>query len=294
MYGLLLIAVVPMLTGCATLRFQENHASLRAEAGHLTRQARAALTKGSSQLARRLLNRSLECCPNDPQAMALLAEAELEGGDSGTAISTLQAVAKHSPERVDIRVRLGRAWLEAGHVLLARNEADKVLLIEPEYSPAWQLMGDINQIEGSFDSALAAYHRAAAGTEPQPGLQLQIADVYRRQGKLLQSLAAVEQYQGRFRKDDPNYEALLFEGELLTQMGQNARAIERLALATGHADSTAESFVRLSHALVLGNRQAEARQSLERARQRWPETGELADLLASMRQAAPTGTVAVR
>jgi len=285
---------MPILTGCATLRFQGNHASLRAEAGELTRQARAALTKGSSQLARRLLNRSLECCPNDPQAMALLAEAELKNGDSQHAISTLQAVAKHSPERIDLRVRLGRAWLESGHVLLARNEAEQVLQIQPEYSPAWQLMGDVHQIEGSFDNALAAYHRAAAGSEPQPGLQLQIADVYRRQGKLLQSLAAVERYQSRFRMDDPDYEALLLEGELLTRMGQNTRAIERLTLATGHSLATPESHVRLSHALVLDNRHAQARQTLERASHRWPETGELSELLAGMKQAAPAGSVAIR
>jgi tetratricopeptide (TPR) repeat protein len=292
--GFLLLMAGPLTLGCAALPFHGNQSQLRAQAGQLTRQARTALSKGSSQLAKRLLNRSLECCPDDPQAMALLAEASLESGDTDQAITTLMNVAAKAPERTDIQVRLGQAWLAVGQTAQAGVQAEKAIGIDAQYGAAWQLAGDVALAENNLDEALTNFHRAEACPDSDSTLQLQIARVYQQQGRASRALSAVERYQSQFRAEAPCHNGLMLEGDILLALGQNGRAVERLTLATNQPTASAESFVRLSRAQMMDNRSIQARQTLELARQRWPDEPLFTELLAGLKTASPGGNVVIR
>lgn len=282
--GWLLLAVLPVLAGCASFRFQ-GQPQLRAEASRLTMQAREALARGRASVARKLLNRSLECCPEDPQAMVLLAEADWAGGDPAEAIQSLTAAVEHSPQRADLRVRLGQVWLASGQPAEASRQAAAAIRIEPDSQAAWQLAGAVSESEGDQERALEAYQRSAACEGSDPAVILRIAALYQAQARYPQALCAIGLYHQRRRSEAPCPEGLLREGEILLAMEQPERAMERLGLATRQEDCRPESYLRLSQSQLLANRSAAALQTLVAARERWPAIGEFSSLIASLEEA---------
>jgi tetratricopeptide (TPR) repeat protein len=291
-WPILVGCLVLLHAGCACLRFSGQQPQLCAEAGRLTRQARSALASGSHQLAQRLLNRSLQCCPDDPQALAMLAEADLVDGDPARAIKTLSRLARNSPDRADLRVRLGRACLASGEIELARTEAAAATMLAPDDVAAWQLLGEVAEAAGDDSGALDSYLRAVAIDGSDAGLSLRIAGLHQRGGDPARALSAVSHYLDRVPAGSPPYDGLLKEGELLMELGQTARAVERLALATRHPSAGAESFVRLSQAQTRAGLPVQARQTLVTAIERWPDEVELDALLARMEAGPPPGALA--
>ncbi len=222
----------------------------------------------------------------------MLAEADLVDGDSARAIKTLSRLARHSPDRADLRVRLGRACLAAGEIDLARTEAASATMLAPEDISAWQLLGEVAEAAGDDSGALDSYLRAAAIDGSDAGLSLRIAGLHQRGGDATRALTAVSHYLDRAPAGSPPYDGLLKEGELLIELGQTARAVERLSLATRHPSAGPESFVRLSQAQTRDGQPVEARQTLVAARERWPDERELDALLARMEAGPPPDTLA--
>lgn len=279
-----MVAAGSSLTGCASFRFQGQQTKLRAEAGRLTRQAREALSRGRASLARTLLNQSLACCPQDTQAMALLAEADLAGGDAAEAIQTLTAAIEHSPQRADLRVRLGQAWLESGQLQQARQQAGSAVTLDPGLSAAWQLLGDVAAAEGHLEEALAGYQRAAGCELAPANLQLKIAGIYQKQERHHRALSVISQYHAGLGLDVFCPEGLLQEGEILIAIGQYGRATERLTLATQQENCRPESYVRLSQALWMQGRSVQSQQTMVAARDRWPDLEPLAEIAVDLEQ----------
>lgn len=284
--------LVLLQSGCACLRFSGQQPQLCAEAGRLTRQARSALANGSHQLAQRLLNRSLQYCPDDPQALAMLAEADLVDGDPDRAVKTLSRLARGSPERVDFRVSLGRACLAAGDFEQAAIQASAATALAPDDASAWQLEGEVAEAAGDSARALDCYLRATTIDGYEHEILMRIANLHQRRGDAARALAAVSHFLDRGPEGTPPYDGLLKEGELLLELDQPARAVERLALAIRHPEASPAAFVRLSQAQARIDQPVQARQTLALALERWPEVPELANLMARMNASPSTGALA--
>jgi tetratricopeptide (TPR) repeat protein len=79
------------------------------------------------------------------------------------------------------------------------EEADRhslwALESKRDSADAWALRGDCFNARGKADEALAAYHRALALQPDYPAVQMEAAEIYRRQGRYDRLLATLDRLQ---------------------------------------------------------------------------------------------------
>lgn len=266
------------VSGCATFRFDGSRPRLNAEAGQLTRQARNALATGSHQLARRLLNRSLQCCPDDPQALLMLAEADQANGEQARSVQNLTRLAAQFPDRPDVRLALARVLLATGEPERARVEATQATLLAPEDPSAWQCRAQAELAMNAPAPALLHFQRAWSLPDAPADLPLWIARTHAALHQPERAVAVLEHARVTGNEEEIPPDLLVYEAGLLLELGQNRRAVDLLRETASRRNSSPAVSAALCRALQADRRNSEARQVLAEALQRWPESPELASL----------------
>lgn len=223
--------------------------------------------------------------PQDPQIQVHLAQAYLQKGDIKSAISNLeQAVSKSELRGGDptINVALGELYLSNGQWLPAVRQAELALNRNGKLAEAWALKGKTEYAKGNMSAALAHFHRAIGYQPKMPDVQLQIAETYQKMNQPLRALSTVEQLLSQYPPERQPERAMLVKGVALMSIQHVASAIDVLQVASQRENATSEVFVRLGQAQLLAGQTSQARMTLNRAKQLFPDENEIGELVTDL------------
>lgn len=246
-----------------------------------------AFHNGRLEQAKGLLTRAAEQNPNDPSVRESLARTLQKSGDTQQAILQMQHAADLSKGDTRLLVELGEMYLDAGQWLPARRQVDLALALDYRFAPAWALSGKTEKAKGEYEQALADYQRALSISPDMPEVQMQIVDTYQRMGRSNQALAAIEQILIKHPVDELPERVVVAKSVALMNLNQLRPAIEMLQKASNKQQASSDVFVRLGQAQLLAGQVSQARMTLNRGKEEFPNLvvfDQLVDELQSAEQ----------
>lgn len=250
-------------TGCRGIR-GESRQSIAAR--RLSRKGLEAMHAGQWEVAEGLFAGALDLTAADDRAHWGLAEALWQRGEQEAALRHMEEAVRLSASDPRLMRRLGRMYLDVGRLDDADQQSLAALEADRQSAEVWALRGDCLLHSGRQTEALAAYHRALAIQPDYSEVQLQIAEVYRRQERYDRLLATVDRL-----KDSPAGEdgvptrAHLLRGIALQRLQRPGDAVRCFEEAIRSEPENAEAYEHLAALhLELGDVDA-ARGPLETA-----------------------------
>lgn len=186
--------------GCRAIgRYGESRQSIAAR--RLSRQGLEAMHAGQWEVAEGLFTSALDLTAADDRAHWGLAESFWQRGERQAALNHMEQAVRLSAADPKLMRRLGKMYLELDRLEDAERQSLDALQADRYSAEIWGLRGDCLVRSGDFDAALAAYHQALALQPDYPEVQLQIAELYRTQGRYDRLLATIDRLQETFGAD---------------------------------------------------------------------------------------------
>ncbi|MCH8045711.1 MAG: tetratricopeptide repeat protein [Planctomycetes bacterium] len=205
------------------------------------------------------LRRAVESCPIDIDARRYYGESLWRNGARVEAAAQLEHAIRLNPRDPLLHVRAGEMYLALGQSTRAADKAKDVLRIDPSHADGWALRARINAADGQTRAALADYHRALGYSPDQPGLLLELAELYIRTGEPQRALSTLQQLVDTYAPDEVPQRAYYVQGLAFASLERfdDAADSHRAAARCGPAD--AEILYRLAEAEMLAHRPQAAR-----------------------------------
>lgn len=276
--GLLLFA-----SGCSGFHPFQRAKQLTSSSKQWTKNGIEALHHGRLSQAKSLFSRAAAENPNDSFAYISLARTLNQEGDLQPAIENFRRGLELSGNRdPKLMVEMGELYLAAGQWLPAKRQSELALELDHRCAGAWALQGKTSLAKGEFDLALADFQRAA-GLDPNlPDIELRIVETYQQLNQPLRALSAVEQLLSHYPVDQQPEPALIAKSAALLELQQSGTAIDILQVASERENASSEVFLRLSQAQLIAGQASQARLTLSRAKQAYPNQPEFDSLLAQL------------
>jgi tetratricopeptide (TPR) repeat protein len=279
---LTLIALLAVTeTGCRAIRrFGDSRTSIAAR--RLSGQGFQAMHDGQWQIAETLFSDALEISKTDDRAHWGLAEALWKRGEIDPAIGHMQRAVHLSAGDPKFVQRLGRMYLELGHLEEADRHSRWALESKRDSAEAWALRGDCLKAAGQHEDALAAYHRALALQPDYPHVQLQAAEIYGQQRRFDRLLATLDRLQDGTGIEDAEPRVDILQGTAMRQLGRLEEARRCFLRAAAKDPTDATPHLELASLLLQQGQTDAARQSLAIARGLDPDSVRAAQVLAQL------------
>lgn len=272
---LLLVAIGVCLSanlGCQTLHpFAQKTQQRIASARQWASGGIEAFQSGKLEQAKGFFSRAAEQDPTDDAVRANLARTLRRSGDTQQAIAEMQQAVNLSHRDPKMLVELGEMYLEAGQWIPARRQVELALQSNHRSAAAWVLSGKTHKAKGDYHKALADFQRALGFDSETPEVHLQIIDTYQKMGQPLRALSTAEQFLNKYPADDQPEPAVIAKSIALIELDQLTPAIEILQTASQNANASGEVFVRLGQAQLLAGQVSQARLTLNRGKQAFPD-----------------------
>lgn len=250
-----------------------------------------ALSTGKLSQAKSFFTRATAENPQDQLARINLARALRQEGDLPAAIAQMQqGLELGGTKDANLISELGDMHLQAGHSRMAQELTDAALKIDHRCAAAWALQGHLQRVTGDYPAALESFQRAVSLNPELSDLQLEIAAMYQAQNQPLRALSAIEKVLHRYPPDQQPEAALLAKGEVLMQLQQFNTAIEVLQLASERNHPSQAVLVQLAEAQIQNKDFSQARLTLNRAIELYPDQARYQGLLVKMAD-TPDGVV---
>ena len=127
-----------------------------------------ALDAGDLKRAEVASMKALTLVPDEPHALALLAEIEMRQGHTANALKYLQTAVAKNPKSAVAEEAMGRYLNENREYPAAESALRKAILLDPKWAAAQISLGDFCLQQGNPGGALAAYREAVA-VDPKNG-----------------------------------------------------------------------------------------------------------------------------
>jgi Flp pilus assembly protein TadD len=127
-----------------------------------------ALDAGDLKRAEIASLKALALAPDEPHALALLAEVEMRQGHQANALKYLQTAVAKNPKSAVAEEAMGRYLDENKEYAGAESAFKKAIALDPTWAAAQIALGDFYLKQGKSAPALAAYREAVAG-DPKNG-----------------------------------------------------------------------------------------------------------------------------
>ena len=261
-FSLILTLVSVGQTGCRAIsRIGESRQSIAAR--RLSRQGLQAMHEGNWTTAESLFTDALEISDVDDRAHRGLAESFWQRKKQDAAIRHMENAVRLSGNDPKLVQRLGKMYFDVGRIEDASRQSVIALEAERYSAEIWALRGDCLSSQGSFDDALAAYHRALALQPDYPEVQIQTAEIYRMQGRYDRLLATLDRLQEGLGGIEIPSRVDMLRGIAMRQLGQPYEARRCFAKAATKDPTNAEAHLQIA-ALCLDTGDIEAaRQSVD-------------------------------
>lgn len=157
---------------------------------------------GQWDVAEDLFSDALELTAADDRAHWGLAESLWQRGEKQAALKHMEEAVRLSASDPRLMRRLGKMYLDLDRVADADRQSLAALQADRQSAEVWGLRGDCLVKLGDLDGALAAYHQALALQPDFPDVQLEIAELYRQQGRYDRLLATIDRLQDTIGESD--------------------------------------------------------------------------------------------
>ena len=127
-----------------------------------------ALLAGDLKRAEAASLKALTLAPDEPHALALLAEVEMRQGHPANALKYLQTAVAKNPKSAVAEEAMGRYLDENREYPAAESAFKKAIVLDPKWAAAQISLGDFYLARGQSAPALTAY-RAAVAEDPKNG-----------------------------------------------------------------------------------------------------------------------------
>ncbi len=186
------------------------------------------------------LNEALNSNPANIEARTMMAEILWKQGKKKEATAEMEQ-AVTSPEVTPKQItRLARMYFDQGDFQKAQNWVSISFRHDASLSATWVLLGEIYEIQGRNEDALAAYHQAAFHAPEDSSIQLKIANTYLKIGKPQRALETAKNARLKGSTEDAPPEMLLCESKALTELNRKEDAVRLLTIARQKNPENAE------------------------------------------------------
>lgn len=241
-----------------------------------------AVQKGRLDQAKGFFSKAAQENPNDFRVRANLARTLHQSGETQLAIDQMQQAVELSRGDSKMQVELGEMYLDVGQWIPARQLAQVAIESNHRFAPAWALRGKTEKAKGNYDQALADFQKGLGYAPNTTAIQLQIVDTYQKMGQPMSALSAVEQILMKYSADQQPESAIIAKSVALMNMNQLSPAIDLLESASLREKASSEVFVRLSQAQLLAGQTSQARLTLNRGKQAFPDVDVFDNLVAQL------------
>lgn len=257
--------------GCQTMQsFTQVSKTRFVSAGQWARSGFEAMHQGRFPQARNLFSKSGNGMPRDPRSLANLARSEFQRGNVERSIAIMEQAVEQFDDPT-LRCELGELYLRSGRWIAANDHADKAIEKDRHLSAAWNLKGKLSAAKGEHQRALQLFQRSLAHDPESDDLQMQIAQKYMKLDQPMRALSATETLLNRHPPNRQPESAIIAKSEALLAMQQNPAAIDVLEIASNRPDCSKEIFFQLGKAQLKAGQRSQARLTLAKGRQRFPD-----------------------
>ena len=237
--------------------------------------------EGRFQQAKTFFSRAAKDMPGDPRILANLARTEFQQGNVERSISVMEKAVEESDDP-ELRCELGEMYLRSGRWIAANEHADKAIEKDRHLSAAWNLKGKLAAAKGEHQRALQLFQRSLAYQTESDDIQMLIAQTYMRLDQPMRALSATETLLNRHPPNRQPETAIIAKSEALLAMQQHPAAIDVLQIASNRPDSSKEMFFQLGKAQLHAGQRSQARLTLAKGKQRFPEEELFTQLAGSL------------
>ena len=185
---------------------------------------------------------------------------------------------QREPQTPELRIALGRRFLEQGQLNSAKLAAEAAIELAPTNAEGWQLLGDVDANSQRFGEALTNYQHALGLAPNRPDLQLRIAQSYLYLGRTLRAASTLENLVNN-PEQPASLEALTLYGNVMQEIGQHSQAAHAFTTASQQPNATCDTFIRLSHSQILAGDVTASAATLQTCLQKFPQSNEARELL---------------
>ncbi len=121
-----------------------------------------ALDAGDLKQAQAASLKALTLAPDEPHALALLAEIEMRQGHQANALKYLQTAVAKNPKSAVAEEAMGRYLEENKEYAAAESAFKKAIALDPKWAAAQISLGDLYLQQGNSGGSLTAYRAAVA------------------------------------------------------------------------------------------------------------------------------------
>lgn len=230
-HRILLAAFLLTAPGCRAIsRFGDSRQAIAAR--RLSGQGFEAMHDDQWEVAETLFTNALEQSDSDDRAHWGLAESYWKHEELELAVKHMEHAVRLSAGDPRFVQRLGRMYLTLGRLEEADRHSLWALESKRDSADAWALRGDCLNARGEADEALAAYHRALALQPDYPAVQLEAAEIYRRQGRYDRLLATLDRLQEGIGMEQTPPRVDVLQGIAMRKVGRFEEAKRSFLRAT--------------------------------------------------------------
>ena len=134
-----------------------------------------------------------------------------------------------------------KAYLEYknGEKKTALKDYERAVQLFPEDKTSWEFLGNYYRMTKEYARARAIYRRALEKWPDTPGLQLNIADMYYRDGRMKKAASILDPFLTEYPN---NGRAHFLQGKLLRREGEKAKAKQQFLLAKKYDSDNTDAF----------------------------------------------------
>lgn len=286
------LAVVCLIcVGCQTMQsFKEVSKTRVVSAQQWARSGFEAMHEGRFQQEKNLFFNAANDISDDPRNLANVARSEFQQGNIERSILVMEQAVEQSDDPA-LRCELGEIYLRSGRWIAANQHADKAIEKDRHCPAAWNLKGKLAAAKGEYQIALQLFQRSLAYKTESDDTQLLIAQTYMKLDQPMRALSATETLLNRHSPNRQPETAIIAKCEALMAMKQYPSAINILEVASNRPDCSKEVFLQLGKAQLHAGQHSQARLTLAKGKQRFPDEQLFTQLAGSVSE-APNGEFA--
>ena len=264
--GLLTAFIISSGNGCATLRRRQKVVpDSVATCRQLSCEAVAAMERGETEEARRLLEKAVETSPGDIDARRQLAEVLWQAGERQEAAVHMQAAVRLDPRHAPTLVRTGEMLLGLGAVDRALARAEEAIVLDATLPTAWALRGRIYRRRGDRDRALADMQQALRYAPNAADVLEETAELQYQLGRPQRCLATLQHLLETTPTAEQPRNALWLAGLAYGAVNRQEEAVTSLYAASLQGEPHPELLYHLACAQSAAGRTGEAAATVRQA-----------------------------
>jgi tetratricopeptide (TPR) repeat protein len=251
--------------GCQLIGRERPVPKQMATSRQLSQRGISALEKNDWDKGESLLEQAIKACPTDAEPHRHYAEALWHRGARDEALAQMREAMRLSGEDPSLTVRAGEMCLELGRTDEAAKLAEDAIDLSPRLACAWCLRGEVSQVRGQIDEALADALRGLEYQRDDRKLLMLAAELYRQEGRPERAIGVLEALRDGYAAGEEPPRVLYLQGLAFAALGRFDDAAEAYSVAVARERPSADLMFALADAQLRAGRPVQANAAVQQA-----------------------------